>query len=600
MMGHLHLNGHTLQAHSGLMRGLWSACVLGMILVSAAGCDAPIAEEVSSARGALYTPWGTKKAAMTTELNNYLANNAAEWDAFRYTSITEGVSAGPLASGIPSSMLNNWPSYWPSIWGDPVERMARVGFGQDPYNPSNTTPFGLGKFMCAAQFGECQQTTCGGCHMGKVITNTCSPTSATGCTVLPIPGAPNTTFNNLAFRLHATTQQDDWEDHYPVFNFMAESIRNAATANGQRLADTLEANAYNTTTHPLAPNLRSLDKPGYTDAVGLGTIAMCDPAVPGECAEVLSPMAAEVDIMSVWRMGARTNTHWGGDIQDQLYRNLTASAIHAYTATGDADYANYTNAVMQTNFTRDLPQTPYPFAVDDAKAARGQVLFDQYCASCHRANNTTLYPPQNTAQFGCGTGISAAVLDCSKPLNGDIGRALLVTTNRTGVDPARDFVTRFPPFVRPACDGTAAECDVPDSTLIRDPNVVGRGYMAEPLDGIWARAPYLHNGSVPTLYHLLMPQYRPSTFVRGNPNYDTGNVGFIWNVNTNALTARTRCSHMTGGTCDTPAPYYYPAIYDTGLDSHNRFGHSTLAFIGKSWETDLAGLLDLLEYLKTL
>jgi hypothetical protein len=45
------------------------------------------------------------------------------------------------------------------------------------------------------------------------------------------------------------------------------------------------------------------------------------------------------------------------------------------------------------------------------------------------------------------------------------------------------------------------------------------GYVAEPTDGLWLRAPYLHNGSVPTLADLLeQPQNRPKTFLRGR-NY---------------------------------------------------------------------------------
>jgi hypothetical protein len=40
------------------------------------------------------------------------------------------------------------------------------------------------------------------------------------------------------------------------------------------------------------------------------------------------------------------------------------------------------------------------------------------------------------------------------------------------------------------------------------------GYVAPPLDGIWASAPYLHNGSVPTLWHLLHPDKRPAVWRR--------------------------------------------------------------------------------------
>ena len=54
------------------------------------------------------------------------------------------------------------------------------------------------------------------------------------------------------------------------------------------------------------------------------------------------------------------------------------------------------------------------------------------------------------------------------------------------------------------------------------------GYANSPLDGIWLRAPYLHNGSVPTLRDLLNPSAeRPSVFYRGYDVFDQKNVGFV-------------------------------------------------------------------------
>jgi hypothetical protein len=54
------------------------------------------------------------------------------------------------------------------------------------------------------------------------------------------------------------------------------------------------------------------------------------------------------------------------------------------------------------------------------------------------------------------------------------------------------------------------------------------GYANVPLDGLWLRAPYLHNGSVPTLRDLLNPpEQRPVVFVRGFDVYDYDDVGFV-------------------------------------------------------------------------
>lgn len=54
----------------------------------------------------------------------------------------------------------------------------------------------------------------------------------------------------------------------------------------------------------------------------------------------------------------------------------------------------------------------------------------------------------------------------------------------------------------------------------------GAAYKARPLNGVWATAPYLHNGSVPTLYHLLLPaKDRPKSFTVGSREFDPKNVG---------------------------------------------------------------------------
>ena len=54
------------------------------------------------------------------------------------------------------------------------------------------------------------------------------------------------------------------------------------------------------------------------------------------------------------------------------------------------------------------------------------------------------------------------------------------------------------------------------------------GYVAVPLAGVWLRAPYLHNGSVPSLADLLEPpERRPREFRRGYDVYDPANVGFV-------------------------------------------------------------------------
>jgi hypothetical protein len=103
-------------------------------------------------------------------------------------------------------------------------------------------------------------------------------------------------------------------------------------------------------------------------------------------------------------------------------------------------------------------------------------------------------------------------------------------------------------------------------------------YKARPLDGIWATAPYLHNGSVQNLYELLLPQgKRTKQFCVGNREFDPKHVGFV-------MTTETECSAKNLFWLDTTQE----GNHNTGHDGP-RFGVDSDEQIG-----------ELVEYLKTL
>jgi len=122
----------------------------------------------------------------------------------------------------------------------------------------------------------------------------------------------------------------------------------------------------------------------------------------------------------------------------------------------------------------------------------------------------------------------------------------------------------------------------------------GPRYRARPLNGIWATAPYLHNGSVPSLYWLLKPQNeRPTKFCMGRRDYDPETVGF-------AVVAGERCktgeSEFSAGSEKDP------------IQGNSVLGHSferregepkRPGVIGRIFKDD-AERYDLIEYLKTL
>jgi mono/diheme cytochrome c family protein len=141
-------------------------------------------------------------------------------------------------------------------------------------------------------------------------------------------------------------------------------------------------------------------------------------------------------------------------------------------------------------YLTDLTPPKYPFAVDAALAAAGAATYTANCASCHDANGARAGAPI--------------------PL-GEIG------TDRARADA---WFERSAEALNAYGEGH----DWKFSRFRKSPS----GYVAPPLDGVWLNAPYLHNGSVPTLADLLeAPADRPRQFWRGYDVYDQTRGGFV-------------------------------------------------------------------------
>ncbi|WNJ88851.1 di-heme-cytochrome C peroxidase [Bosea sp. 685] len=120
------------------------------------------------------------------------------------------------------------------------------------------------------------------------------------------------------------------------------------------------------------------------------------------------------------------------------------------------------------------------------------------------------------------------------------------------------------------------------------PNKNGPVYRARPLDGVWATAPYLHNGSVPSLWWMLLPaSARPTRFCLGAQDFDPGHVGFP------PLAGQAECKKGE-------------FTFDTAHIGNSNSGHS-FEGDGQHLPNGVIGRalseperLDLIEYLKTL
>lgn len=190
------------------------------------------------------------------------------------------------------------------------------------------------------------------------------------------------------------------------------------------------------------------------------------------------------------------------------------------------------------DFLSELPPPRYPFPVDVELAQRGKPIYERMCANCHTPGR----PYTNKLTLPDAIGVDRERLD-------------------TWIQTAADEANRR----------------VREMGIDRPEMVKQEGYQNMPLDGLWMRAPYLHNGSVPNLREMLEPSAnRSPVFHRGFDVYDQENVGFV----------------VSG-----PDAERYGWRFDTSVRGDGNLGHE-----GAAYGTELSAEEKeaLLEYLKTL
>ena len=189
--------------------------------------------------------------------------------------------------------------------------------------------------------------------------------------------------------------------------------------------------------------------------------------------------------------------HWDGNNASLAERNLSASLGAGVTPVT----IDHPRVQRVANWALTLPPPPYPFEVDKPLAARGAPLYAQHCADCHADHRFR---------------------DGHVEANTQVGKVLPLA--KIGTDPYR-----FNSYT--AAFAANQYTLYPDSKYRFRHFRKTEGYANQPLDGVWARAPYLHNGAVPTLRDLLeTPDKRPKTFYRGYDVYDPRKVGFVSDV----------------------------------------------------------------------
>jgi hypothetical protein len=264
------------------------------------------------------------------------------------------------------------------------------------------------------------------------------------------------------------------------------------------------------------------------------------------------------DFPAIWQQRPREgmHLHWDGNNTSVDERNLSAALGAGVTpVTVDIDAIH---RIRNWMWTLPAPSFPVPPPADKSEVVeRGRGLFAEYCAGCHgmkHAEGAYDYDTNRYRRLG--------QIEPLDRIGTDRNRWASYTENFSAAQNMlyAGYPWRFSHFKKTG------------------------GYANQPLDGIWARSPYLHNGSVPTLRDLLKPstciagnECRPAQWYRGSDILDTRNVGYRsdgYGYNLKDL-----------------------FLYDTTVPGNGNKGHE-----GKAYGTDLPATDKdaIVEYMKTL
>ncbi len=213
-----------------------------------------------------------------------------------------------------------------------------------------------------------------------------------------------------------------------------------------------------------------------------------------------------------WKEGMQL--HWDGNNTRVDERNLSAGFGTGATPT-TLDKAKVLRAAA---FLWDQAQPP-AFPKDRIRAdlaAQGEPIYRQLCWTCHGNAHPPFHTTGDSSRVGTVTPIEYIGTD----------RARLDSYTRELAEAQNSLYAGFPKD-EDACREHPADvehCYPARFSHFRKTN----GYANMPLDGLWLRAPYLHNGSVPDLRALLEPaKARPPVFYTGHDVYDYERVGFV-------------------------------------------------------------------------
>jgi len=475
------------------------------------------------------------------------------------------------------------------------EYLARFGFLVDPAqkaspdNPGNL-PVGFARHQNPGVTDEYLDITCAACHTGELRFKGQAIRIDGGSAqhVLPssVPTLRGGSFGQALVASLVSTYYNPWKFE----RFARQVLGNDYDAGHEDLRKAFKASldtflrvAWNDTHRGLYP---TEEGPGRTDAFGrIANASFGDAISPANYRVANAP----VDYPQLWEMWTFDWVQWNGSAQQPMARNVgealgVGATLSFFDAQGkplqgDARYPSSVrvrdlNKIEETLQLLKPPAWPESLlgAIDKPLAAKGRALFNENCAGCHVPQ--VIQGPDRPVQqlhmlpvqvIGTDPGTANNIADHRFDLTSlqwdpaELAK-LEVQLHPTPKEPldlsqlsvakGLAYVTAFvenrayrdagvTPAERPALDGFGLPIGVREL----------RAYKARPLAGVWATPPFLHNGSVPTIYQLLSPQdERATTFYKGNFEYDPRHLGYRTEAFTNGFLFDTRITgnHNSG------------------------------------------------------
>jgi mono/diheme cytochrome c family protein len=211
----------------------------------------------------------------------------------------------------------------------------------------------------------------------------------------------------------------------------------------------------------------------------------------------IPPVVIPIDVPGLWISKKRNAFTINAMEQGNLLKHLMSPAILTLRDTAEAAKI-LQNMKDVWAFIKTLEPPEYPYSINPELARKGESIFVQTCSPCHGSYGMNEYYPNK-----------------------------LVPGKTIGTDSLMwKYYTKYPEYAEWFNKSWFATTTSP--AFIKPQ----AGYIAPPLDGVWATAPYFHNGSVPTVEGVLNSDSRPRYWKRNfnRSEYDYQHLGWKYKI----------------------------------------------------------------------